>query len=166
MKQVIRLTAVLLTFLSICAFAASQKLDVKIIDRRDSTTGYSYVVPGYSTSNSNTDMNCYGGAYNVNCSGTTRTTGTRIPSSTYSYDVSGATLSLLLPDGRRAVVNCESKYAPRGDYINKRSCRVPPVNDIEVEFDGSKAKLKWPVSIDGKKVASETYKILAILDTP
>jgi hypothetical protein len=26
------------------------------------------------------------------------------------------------------------------------------------------AKLKWPVSIDGKQIESETYKILGILD--
>jgi len=28
---------------------------------------------------------------------------------------------------------------------------------------GDKAKLKWPVSIDGKKMQSETYKIIAVL---
>jgi hypothetical protein len=28
---------------------------------------------------------------------------------------------------------------------------------------GDKAKLKWPVSIDGKKMATETYKILDVL---
>jgi hypothetical protein len=35
-----------------------------------------------------------------------------------------------------------------------------------VEFSEDKAKLKWPVSIDGKKIESETYKILGILDKP
>jgi len=38
------------------------------------------------------------------------------------------------------------------------------VNNIEAEFDGDKAKLKWSVSIDGKKMQSETYTILAVLD--
>src|SRR5258706_84137 len=28
------------------------------------------------------------------------------------------------------------------------------------------AKLKWAVSIDGRKIESETYKILALLDPP
>jgi len=28
------------------------------------------------------------------------------------------------------------------------------------------AKLIWPVSLDGKKMQSETYKILGILDKP
>jgi hypothetical protein len=34
------------------------------------------------------------------------------------------------------------------------------------EFDGDKAKLKWPVSLDGKKNESETYKILAVVSKP
>ena len=40
---------------------------------------------------------------------------------------------------------------------------MPIVDEIEVEFNGDKAKLLWPVSIDGKKMASETYKILGVL---
>jgi hypothetical protein len=76
----------------------------------------------------------------------------------------GATFSLLLPDGRVAVVNCASKYKLKGDYINQRSCRMPLVDDIRVEFKGKNAKLIWPVSLDGKKFESETYKILAVLD--
>jgi hypothetical protein len=43
---------------------------------------------------------------------------------------------------------------------------MPLVNEIQAEFDGDKAKLQWPVSIDGKKTESETYKILAILSKP
>jgi hypothetical protein len=34
------------------------------------------------------------------------------------------------------------------------------------EFNGDKAKLKWSVSIDGRKLQSETYKVLAVLDKP
>ncbi len=33
----------------------------------------------------------------------------------------------------------------------------------QAEFDGDKAKLIWPVSLDGKKTDSETYKVLGIL---
>ena len=40
------------------------------------------------------------------------------------------------------------------------------MNDIQAEFSGDQAKLKWTVSIDGKKLDSETYKILAVLDKP
>jgi hypothetical protein len=71
-----------------------------------------------------------------------------------------------LPDGRVVVVNCESKYKFKADSINRRSCRRPLVADIQAEFDGNKAKLKWIVSIDGKKTESENYKILAILNKP
>ena len=49
---------------------------------------------------------------------------------------------------------------------NHRSGRVPLVEDIDAEFKGDKAKLMWSVSIDGKKMQSETYKVLAILDKP
>jgi hypothetical protein len=83
----------------------------------------------------------------------------------YSYSVTGATLSLLLPDGRTAVVNCVSKFAERfaGPAGNHRSCRTPILDDIKADFKGKNAKLSWPVSLDGKKFESETYKILAVL---
>ena len=83
-----------------------------------------------------------------------------------SFSVKGATFALQLPDGRVAVVNCNSKFAERmaGPAGNHRSCRTPLVDEIQVEFSGDKAKLKWPVSIDGRKIESETYKILGVLD--
>ena len=66
-----------------------------------------------------------------------------------------------------AVVNCDSKTNwtdfSHMDQI-RRSCRIPMVNEIKAEFDGAKAKLKWSVSIDGKKLESETYRILAVID--
>jgi hypothetical protein len=49
---------------------------------------------------------------------------------------------------------------------NVRSCRTPLVDDIQVDFNGDKAKLIWSVSLDGKKMQSETYKILGVLDKP
>jgi hypothetical protein len=159
--------AVLLVFVVILAatFAVGQKLDVKIIDRQDNETEYTYVVPERSVSNSNTNVNCFEGTNNVNCNGTTTTTGSSTPAHQVSYHVRGATFSLLLPDGRVAVVNCESKFAERfaGPAGNHRNCRVPLVNEIQAEFNGDKAKLKWVVSLDGKKTETETYKILAVL---
>jgi hypothetical protein len=144
---------------------AGQKLSVKIIDRQNNETGYSYVVPGQSNTNSNTTVNCNGGNSSANCSGSTNTTRVSTPAQTLSYNVSGATFTLQLPNGKLAVVNCESK-ANLTEFTHqpRRSCRVPLVNDIEAEFDGDKAKLRWPVSIDGKKFESETYKILAVMD--
>jgi hypothetical protein len=151
--------------LSAVAPAFAQKLSVKIINRQDNETEYTYVVPGYSSSNSNTNVNCSGDSSNVNCSGSTRTTGSSTPAQQVSFRVRGATYSLLLPDGRVAVVNCESKFKERmaGPHGNRRSCRMPIVDDIEAEFNGDKAKLRWNVSLDGKKQASETYKILGVL---
>jgi hypothetical protein len=147
---------------------AAQTLGVKIVDRQTNDTTYSYVVPGSVWTHSNSNANCFAGANTVNCSGSTTTTGSVVPPRQVSFNVRGATFSLALPDGRVAVVNCESKFAERfaGPAGNRRSCRMPLVDDIRAEFDGDKAKLMWPVSIDGKKVQSETYKILGILDRP
>ena len=89
-----------------------------------------------------------------------------MPAHSGSFEVQGATFSLQLPDGRTAIVNCDSKFAEHfaGHAGNRRSCRTPLVDEIQVEFSGDKAKLKWPVSLDGKKIESETYKILGVLD--
>lgn len=141
-------------------FASAQTLEVKILNRQDSETGYTYVVPAHFNSQSDTSVSCYG---DVTCNGSTTTTGTIAPPRQISYQVRGATFTLQLPDGRAVVVNCDSKYRPRGDHINRRSCRVPLVDNIQAEFKGDKAKLMWVVSLDGKKTQSETYKILAVL---
>ena len=143
--------------------AAAQKLDVKIIDRQYGTTEYTYVAPGYFYSQSNSSASCYG---DVSCSASTTTTGLIAPPRQISFQVRGATFALQLPDGRAAIVNCESKFAERfaGPQGNRRSCRIPLVDKIQAEFHGDKAKLVWVVSLDGKKTQSETYKILAILD--
>ena len=123
----------------VCAASASaQNLDVKIIDRQDKEDGYDYVA-----------------VYNNVAVGK-------------SFKVHGATLTLQLPDGRLVIVNCESKFAEHmaGRAGNRRSCRTPLVESIQADFKGDNAKLTWPVSLDGKKMQSETYKILAILDKP
>lgn len=158
------LVAVVVIFLVAPAFA--QKLAVKIIDRENNSGSYTYVVRGYSNSTSNTNVNCTGNPNVANCSGSTTTNGSSTPGFVGSYQVTGATLSLQLPDGRVAVVNCESKLNWMNVQGQRRSCRVPLVNNIQAEFDGDKATLKWSVSIDGKKMESETYKILAVLDKP
>lgn len=144
----------------------AQKLNVKIVNRQDNQTDYSYVVPGYSSSQSNASANCNSVADSVNCNGSSTTNGFSTPAREVSFQVTGATLSLLLPDGRVAVVNCESKFAERmaGPRGNHRSCRVPILDDIQADFHGDKAKLEWPVSLDGKKTRSETYKVLGILN--
>ena len=118
--------------------AWGQKLDVKVVDRQDKQDQYQYAA-----------------VYNNVAVGK-------------SFSVHGAALTLLLPDGRLAVVNCEYKFAEHmaGPVGNRRDCREPLVDDIQVDFHGDNAKLVWPVSIDGKKMQSETYKILGVLSQP
>jgi hypothetical protein len=122
-----------------CAVSASaQRLEVKIIDRQDKEDVYDYAA-----------------VYNNVAVGKT-------------FKVHGATFTLQLPDGRLAIVNCESKFAEHmaGRVGNRRSCRTPLVDSIQANFNGDNAKLIWPVSLDGKKMQSETYKILGVFDTP
>jgi len=147
---------------------AATKLDVTVIDRKDNSSNYTYVVPGYTTSTTTGNVDCTSYGNSANCYGETNSNGVSTPGFVGSYEVRGATLSLLLPDGRIAVVNCAAKvnwteWANPNFY---RSCRVPLVEHIVAEFDGDKARLKWPVSIDGKKMQTETYKILGVLDKP
>lgn len=152
----------------LCLSANAQKLGVTVVDRQDNETDYSYVVPGHFSSYSNASVNCSDNSYSVNCNGNGATQGFSTPSHFVPFQVRGATLTLLLPDGRLAVVNCESKFAERmaGPRGNHRSCRVPLVREIDADFHGGKAKLEWNVSIDGKKKESETYKVLAVFDRP
>lgn len=148
------------------ASAFAQTLNVKIVNRQQNETEYTYVAPGYYNSSANARANCYSGSNSVNCSGSTAASGWDMPAHEVSFRVRGATFSLQLPDGRIAVVNCESKFAERfaGPRGNRRSCRMPLVDNIQAEFKGKDAKLKWPVSLDGKQFESETYKILAVID--
>ncbi len=146
----------------------AQKFDVKIVDRRDNETDYTYVVPGHFSSQTDASANCSGSESSVNCNASATTNGYSTPAHQVSYHVRGATFSLLLPDGRVAVVNCESKFQERfaGPAGNHRSCRQPLVDDIQADFHGDKAKLEWVVSLDGKKKQSETYRVLAVLGKP
>lgn len=158
--------SVVMVLLTLGAMAASgQKLNVKIINRQDSETTYNYQVPGHSLSNTTANANCFGNSATANCSGTSTTSGFTTAARDVAFTVTGATFSLLLPDGRIAIVNCVSKFKERmaGPAGNHRSCRQPLVDSIEADFHGNKAKLKWPVSLDGKKFESETYNIIAVL---
>ena len=146
--------------------AIAQKLDVTIIDRQDNETEYTYLVPGTFNAQSNSYANCDVNANNVNCNGSTTTDGYSTPAHQVSYHVRGATFSLQLPDGRIAIVNCDSKFAERfaGPAGNHRSRRKPLVDNVQADFHGDKARLEWVVILDGKKKQSETYRVLAVLD--
>jgi hypothetical protein len=151
-----------------CLFGEKIILKVVIVDRQSHESRYTYFVPAQFVSHSNSTASCLATDSTVNCSGSTTTSGVSAPARSGAFDVKGATFSLQLPDGRIAVVNCDSKFAEHfaGRAGNHRDCRVPLVNELQTEFDGDKAKLIWPVSIDGKKMESETYKILGILAKP
>lgn len=91
----------------VCAASASaQRLDVKIIARPDKEDAYDYAA-----------------VYNNVAVGK-------------SFKVHGATFTLQLPDGRLAIVNCESKFAEHmaGRVGNRRSCRTPLVDSIQADL--------------------------------
>ena len=169
-QTIIRMKALLgLPFLFLSVASKAQSYDVKIVQRQAHETGYTYQVAGHSSAHSNGSADCTAQSYGNNTAANCNAVGTTNTSTTapmvYSYSVTGATLSLRLPDGRTAVVNCVSKFAERfaGPAGNHRSCREPLTDDIRADFKGKNAKLSWSVSLDGKKFESETYRILAVL---
>lgn len=151
--------------LSTPAFAGNKVTTrVTVIERHNTQTSYSRDTPGSSTFTTDGDSGCGGYLGIGNCTTTSTTRQVSTPARHMDYQVQGATLSLRLPDGRVVVVNCSSKYSPRADPFHRRSCRIPVANEIEAVFEGDQAKLSWPVSLDGSKAESETYKILGIID--
>ena len=158
MKKTVTLIALSTAALLAPASQAKKlKLSVQIVNRQSSATEYNYTVPGYATSNCNASV--YGNTASGNC------VASGVPASSGSYSVHGATLSLLLPDGRIVVVNCNAKtnWTDWSHPTWYRGCREPITNTIEAEFDGDNAKLEWSVSLDGKKKEKETYKVIGIL---
>jgi len=150
------LTAAVALTINPAAFA--QTLLVHIVQRQDTKTELTAVIPEATADKSST------AAKKPADSKSTSTTDKG--SQTRSYTVTGATLTLRLPDRRLVRVTCESKYALRFDYINRRSCRTPPADEVTAEFNGDEAKLLWPVSLDNRKMQSETYTILNIVSPP
>jgi hypothetical protein len=151
-------------FFAFCAVTClGQTMSVKIVKRQDGETAYNYSTAGRSDSTTETRTKCRDGYSGTKCTETTSTSTAFVPPVQGTYSVTGSTLSLLLPDGRVAVVNCTSKlslFSPGPQ--TQRSCRIPPQDNIQAEFKGKNAKLSWPVSIDGSKFDSETYKILTV----
>jgi hypothetical protein len=159
MKRIILVLSVL-SALFILPVVRAQRMNVKIINRRSSESSYTITMPG-----------SFNAQTTSNGDGTATTNGTYTAPTSQSYNVQGATLILLLPDGRRAIVNCQYKHKMNwygvasvspGTSVIERSCRQPYVTDVEANFKGDKAELTWTTSLDGKKKASETYKIIAV----
>jgi hypothetical protein len=174
--------------------ANDKRISVEVVGRQSSESEYSFVVPGYVSTNSSGYANCFGtssgvvngsiqvnsygrtaygtysgtytGTNSTNCSGSSTSTTIATPPRDVSYTVNGATLSLQLPDGRVAVVNCDSKFnwTDWSSWTPRRSCRIPTSNQFDAEFNGDKAKLIWQIGIRGEKTQSETYKLIEILE--
>jgi hypothetical protein len=155
------------SIMSVCSVGlAATKLDVVVIAQQDNASEYTFVVDGSIVTEADASANCAALGQLANCAGSGSSTTTFTPAQERKFQVKGATLSLRLPDGRVAVVNCASKmnWTELTNPSPVRSCRVPLVKRISAEFNGDKAKLSWNVSIDGSKQQTETYKVIAVLD--
>jgi hypothetical protein len=140
--------------------ALAQKVQANVLYRQDSDNSYIAVVPGYSGPDADITGACMLDPDPANCPAVKASSDTGNP----NYMLVGTTLSLLLPDGRVALVNCQNRYSAKGNSINRRSCGMPMVQQVEADITGQIAKLTWPVGTDGKKTESETYKVVAMLD--
>ncbi|HEY6488258.1 MAG: hypothetical protein WCC26_02385 [Terracidiphilus sp.] len=153
--------AVAICCLASCASAVlAQKLEATVLYRQNSDNNYSALIPDSAGTVPDGLVDCAADIANPACSGPVQPAAPGQP----TLHVSGTTLSLLLPNGKVAVVNCLNRYSTRGNYLNRRSCAMPLVEHVEADFNGQHAKLKWPVSLDGRKTESETYKVIALLD--
>lgn len=153
MKAITILAA--LSFLTV-PLVQAKKINVQIVDRKESGTEFTVSYPGYAQSN------CTGWAYSnqaqVNCSEI------NAPAQTSSYNIQGYLLTLRLPDDRLVLITCEKKTNwSEWNTHWYRSCRHPLTEAVEADFSGDNAKLEWPISLDGKKKQRETYKIVAVL---
>jgi len=117
-------------------------------------------VPGRSTTTAGVAGECFDNGVRVQCAGAAASSTTTTSGYTSEFTVDGAVLALRLPDGRTAVVACGSKLALTTG--GRRSCRVPPTDSLQAEFNGKNAKLFWVVNVDGRKLESETYRVMEI----
>jgi len=141
--------------------ASAEKIQASVLYRQNSDVTYRAFVPGYSAANAEITGACRLDPDPANCPGTGQI-GTA--NGDVNYVLVGATLSLGLPDGRIAVVNCVNSFSAKGNY--KRYCGMPMVERVEAEFYGQNARLTWRVGSDGQKSASETYRVVALLAKP
>lgn len=142
--------------------ARAEKLPVSVLYRQDSDVTYHAVIPGYSGANADVTGACTLDPDPANCPDPRQDASAKDQP---SYTLVGTTLSLGLPDGRIALVNCVSRHSTYGNYVNRHACGMPLSEHAEADFTGRSAKLVWP-SPDGRKTESETYKVVAVLPKP
>lgn len=145
------------------ASATAQKVPVSVLYRQDSDVTYHAVIPGYSGPNADVTGACTLDPDPANCPDPNLNSD---PKGTPTYLLSGTTLSLGLPDGRIALVNCISRHSANGNYINRHSCGMPMSERADAEFIGQSAKLIWVLAPNGNKTESETYRVVALLPKP
>ena len=144
--------------------AHAQKVDASVLNRQVSDSDYAAVVPGYTK-----PIECTETTPEVDCAVVEPAAGESAGGAlaaaynVAAFNVTGTTLSLLLPDGRVALVNCVSRYSTKGNYLNRRTCGMPLVPSLQVEFKGQQARLEWLIGADKKKTESETYRVVAML---
>src|ERR1700739_1956801 len=125
-------------FVASCApLASAQKLEATVLYRQDSDVNYFAVIPGYSSPAPESSPTCALDPNPAVCSSTTPGNELLSEQGEVTYNVTGTTLSLLLPDGRIALVNCVNKYSPKGNYVNRRSCGMPLVEHVQAELNGN-----------------------------
>ena len=158
-------TVFILLVLQLPEMCGADRVQVQIVKRANTETDFrrSYEASSHSTTAATSA--CDDASSQVTCKGSATTSTTHSPAGVYGYIVNGATLALKVPDGRFAIVNCESKYSLKFDFVNCRSCKVPPADVVNAEFVGGNVKLSWSVSLDGKRFETELYKVLGILET-
>jgi hypothetical protein len=142
------------------ALVSAQKIEARVLYRQNSEGNYAALIPNQEGILPDGIVDCAADIANQACEGPSQPAAPGQP----LLNVSGTTLSLLLPDGKVAVVNCVNKYSSRSDMIVRRSCAMPMVEHVEADFEGPRAKLKWLVGPDGRKTESETYKVVALLN--
>jgi len=140
--------------------ARAQKIEASVLYRQASDVAYHAVIPGYSGPNADITGACTLDPDPANCPSPSSSSGEP------TYTLIGTTLSLGLPDGRIALVNCIDRHSAKGNYINRQSCGMPLGERVDVEFTGHSAKLTWLVGPEGKKAESQTYKVVAMLAKP
>jgi hypothetical protein len=152
---------VVLTLASCAPIAPAQKLEATVLYRQNSDVNYFAVIPGHTSPAAQNSPNCVLDPDPAECSPTHNEL--LSAQGEVTYNVVGTTLSLLLPDGRIALLNCVNKYSSKGNYVNRRSCGMPMSEHVQAEINGRTAKLKWTIGPEGKN-ESETYRVLALLD--
>jgi hypothetical protein len=148
----------LLCLLLLCSVASAEKLKVKVIDHHVGEDGY---IKSPSGGDAKASAGC--GAYgnSAKCSSSSSGDSLFAPTHEIQGSPTDIVMTLLLPDGRKAVVGCEDHL--RGLAKSKRhNCKNPMGNEMEANFSGSKAKLTWLVGA-GKKKESETFIIVLII---